>query len=337
MAEDDRSSGRTTANRNQKKVWCPTIEAYRRQDGSVKIAELCGIFGYSRQAYYKQLHYLEEAAFDEYLIVGLIKKKRAIWKKGSGRNLLKALEKDFSEHKISVGRDKFFDILRRNGLLIRYKKRRVKTTDSYHRYHKYRNIIRGKIPLKANEIWVSDITYIWLSKEDCFCYLFLITDLYSRKIIGYCVHATLEATGALQSLQMALNQTSTQRLQGCIHHSDRGIQYCCDAYVARLHQNGFQISMTEQSDPLENAVAERINKTIKEEFTDEKEISFPTLAAAQKSIKRFIDFYNHQRPHRSIDWLTPAEAYKVEGELKRHWKKYQRKGLSRHTAPELLQ
>ena len=95
--------------------------------------------------------------------------------------------------------------------------------------------------------------------------------------------------------------------------------------------------MTEQSDPLENAVAERINKTIKEEFTDEKQISFLTLAAAQKSIKRFIDFYNHQRPHRSIDWLTPAEAYKVEGELKRHWKKYQRKGLPRHAAPELLQ
>jgi putative transposase len=263
------------------------------------------------------------------LIVGLIKKKRQIWKRGSGRNLLKALEKDFSEHNIRVGRDKFFDILRRNGLLIRCKKRKVKTTDSYHRYHKYPNIIRGKIPVKANEIWVSDITYIWLSQEDCFCYLFLVTDLYSRKIIGYCIHATLEATGALSSFQMALQHTSAERSQGCIHHSDRGIQYCCDAYVHKLGQNGFQISMTEHSDPLENAVAERVNKTIKEEFTDEKEISFATLAKAKKSIAQFIDFYNYQRPHRSIDWLTPADAYNTEGELKRHWKMYkkQKKGL----------
>ena len=270
------------------------------------------------------MHYCEEKAFDEYLIVGLIKKKRETWKKGSGRNLLKALKRDFSEHNIRIGRDKFFDILRRNGLLMRCKKRKVKTTDSYHRYHKYPNIIKGKLPLKANEIWVSDITYIWLSEPDCFCYLFLITDLYSRKIIGYCVHATLEATGALNSLQMALRHTSAQRESGCIHHSDRGIQYCCDAYVQKLQQNCFQISMTEQSDPLENAVAERINKTIKEEFTDEKEISFPTLAKAKESIARFIDFYNHQRPHRSIDWLTPAEAYYTEGELKRHWKVYKK-------------
>ena len=270
------------------------------------------------------MHCCEEKAFDEYLIVGLIKNKRETWKKGSGRNLLKALKQDFSEHNISIGRDKFFDILRRNGLLKRCKKRKAKTTDSYHRYHKYPNIMRGKIPLKANEIWVSDITYIWLSEQDCFCYLFLITDLYSRKIIGYCVQATLEATGALKSLQMALRHTSAQRASGCIHHSDRGIQYCCDAYIQKLQQNCFQISMTEQSDPLENAVAERINKTIKEEFTDEKEISFPTLAKAKESIARFIDFYNHQRPHRSIDWLTPAEAYFTEGELKRHWKVYKK-------------
>jgi putative transposase len=153
----------------------------------------------------------------------------------------------------------------------------------------------------------------------------MITDLYSRKIIGYCVNATLEATGALSSLQTALRQTAMQRQQGCIHHSDRGIQYCCDAYVYKLQRNDFQISMTEQSDPLENAVAERINKTIKEEFTDQKEISFPTLAVAKKSLKQFIDFYNHQRPHRSIDWLTPAKAYNTEGELKRHWKIYKSK------------
>ena len=284
--------------------------------------EQCKVFGYSKQAYYQQLHYREAVSFEEYLIVGLIEHKRQIWKRGSGRNLWKSLQAAFTEHKISIGRDKFFDLLRRNGLLIHYKKRRIKTTDSYHRYHKYPNLVKGLQPLKANEIWVVDITYIWLSEADCFCYLFLITDMYSRKIIGYCVQGSLQATGAVKSLQMALQNTKPAEVKGCIHHSDRGIQYCCDTYTALLINNGFTISMTEQSDPLENAIAERINKTIKEEFTDQKEISFITITAAKKSIKQFIDFYNNQRPHRSIDWLTPSQAYLREGVLKRHWKMY---------------
>ena len=284
--------------------------------------EQCKVFGYSKQAYYQQLHYREAVSFEEYLIVGLIEHKRQIWKRGSRRNLWKSLQAAFTEHKISIGRDKFFDLLRRNGLLIHYKKRRIKTTDSYHRYHKYPNLVKGLQPLKANEIWVVDITYIWLSEADCFCYLFLITDMYSRKIIGYCVHGSLQATGAVKSLQMALQNTKPAEVKGCIHHSDRGIQYCCDTYTALLINNGFTISMTEQSDPLENAIAERINKTIKEEFTDQKEISFITITAAKKSIKQFIDFYNNQRPHRSIDWLTPSQAYLREGVLKRHWKMY---------------
>lgn len=271
------------------------------------------------------MHYQQQASFEEYLIVGLIEQKRQIWKRGSGRNLWKSLQAEFAEHRISIGRDKFFDLLRRNGLLIHYKKRRVKTTDSYHRYHKYPNLVKGLKPLKANEIWVADITYLWLSEADCFCYLFLVTDMYSRKIMGYCVHATLQAAGAVKCLQMALQNTKTGEVKECIHHSDRGIQYCCDTYTGLLGKNGFTISMTEQSDPLENAIAERVNKTIKEEFTDQKEISFTTITAAKKSIKQFIDFYNHQRPHRSIDWLTPSAAYQREGELKRHWKMYMKK------------
>jgi transposase InsO family protein len=149
--------------------------------------------------------------------------------------------------------------------------------------------------------------------------------MYSRKIIGYCVRATLQAEGAIKSLQMALQSTETSVITGCIHHSDRGIQYCCDAYTAMLHKNNIAISMTEQSDPLENAIAERINKTIKEEFTDEKELSFTSITTAKTSIKKFIEFYNSQRPHRSIDWLTPDQAYQRTGELKRHWKMYVKK------------
>lgn len=283
------------------------------------------MFGYSKQAYYKQLHNYEQALFEEQLIVGLIVDKRKIWKRGSGRNLLKSLQEDFSNHRISIGRDKFFDLLRRNGLLVRCKKRKAITTNSYHRYHKYPNLVRDVNPVKANQVWVSDITYVWLTGSESFCYLFLVTDMYSRKVLGYKVCHTLKAQGAVDSLQMALDNTKEGAEQGCIHHSDRGIQYCCDAYARLLQHNGMGISMTEQGDPLENAIAERLNKTLKEEFTNQNELSFTTLAMAKKGIATFIDFYNNKRPHRSIDWLTPDEAYKREGELKRHWKMYIRK------------
>lgn len=278
--------------------------------------------GYSKQAYYKQLQHQEQEALDEYLIVGLIKQKRKIWKRGSGRNLLKSLEKDFEFHRIKIGRDKFFDLLRRNELLKKLRRRKVTTTDSYHRYHKYPNLIKDKVPLKANQIWVSDITYLWLKDEAGFCYLFLITDLYSRKIIGYCVSETLQAKSAIVSLNMAMKGIELKELENCIHHSDRGIQYCCDRYTAALKEKKLLISMTENSDPLENAVAERINKTIKEEFTDEKELCFKDFNEAKKEIKKFIDFYNTKRPHRSVNWLTPGQAHLLQGELKRQWKSY---------------
>jgi transposase InsO family protein len=285
---------------------------------------LCAWLGYSKQAYYKSLQYGDRQAMDEQLIVGLVLDKRRIWKRGSGRNLWKSLEADFTRHHLKIGRDKFFDLLRRQGLLKPHRKRKITTTDSYHRYHKYPNLIKDKMPLKANEIWVSDITYIYLSQSDVFCYLFLITDLYSRKIVGYSVCPTLEAKAGLES---------------CIHHSDRGVQYCCDAYTQLLKGNDIAISMTENGDPLENAVAERINKTIKEEFTDEKEISFKNLQEAKTSLGKFIDFYNNERRHRSIDWLTPNLAHQRQGELKRHWKIYYKKEegeLRRHEATELL-
>ncbi len=136
---------------------------------------------------------------------------------------------------------------------------------------------------------------------------------------------TLQATGAVASLSMAMKGVEPGQLENCIHHSDRGIQYCCDQYIAALLEKKLLISMTENSDPLENAVAERINKTIKEEFTDEKELSFKDFGEARKEIKKFIDFYNTQRPHRSINWLTPGAAYLLEGELKRQWKNYNRR------------
>ena len=286
---------------------------------------MCAILGYSKQGYYKQLKAIEDDAFDEYLIVGLIKDVRKIWVRGSGRGLLKALEVSFDEHKIKMGRDRFYELLRRHNLFFNSSKRRAYTTNSYHRFYKYPNIVKELKTVKPNQLWVSDITYIWLDKEKCFCYLFLITDVYSRKIIGYSIMPTLKAIGALKSLSMAIKVSKVNAGSECIHHSDRGVQYCCDAYVKELNQQKIKISMTENGDPRENAIAERVNRTIKEEFTSQKEISFPAIKIAQKELARFIDFYNTKRPHRSIGNLTPEAATKREGELKRMWKTYYKK------------
>lgn len=287
---------------------------------------MCNLLGYSKQAYYKRLNYVSKHAYDDYLIVELVKKKRETWKKGSGRNLLKSLESDFLKHNIKIGRDKFFKILADNNLQIKRKSKRAITTMSYHHFHKYPNLIKGICFLtKRHQVLVSDITYIWLTREERFCYLFLITDLYSRKIIGYCVSDSLSRVGALKSLKMALTGFTSKEMKTCTHHSDRGVQYCCHEYTNLLKRNGLSISMTENSDPRENSVAERINKTIKEEFTLEKTQTFANLKTAKMQMKKIISFYNEDRPHSSVERMTPSEAHKSQGKLKRLWKSYYKK------------
>lgn len=283
---------------------------------------MCAVFGRSKQAYYKLLHQNADTAVKEDVIVGLIKNKREIWKRGSGRNLHQCLQKEFRAHDIKIGRDKFFDLLRNNHLLIKSKRCRTKTTCSYHHFNKYKNLIATTPPLsKPGKIWVADITYLWLKPQDKFCYLSLITDLYSRKIVGHCVHESLSVKGCLSALQQALRNRRGEKAS-LIHHSDRGVQYCCHAYVQLLKKNKVKISMTETGDPLENAVAERVHKTIKEEFTDDRQINFCNIEQAKTEIRKFIDFYNEKRPHRSLEWLTPNEAEQRTGILKRTWKTY---------------
>lgn len=261
---------------------------------------------------------------EQEVILGLVKQKREIWKRGSGRNLHKSLEGDFQKHAIKIGRDKFFDVLRENKLLIKPKRFRAKTTCSYHHFNRYDYLIKDLIPLKSNEIWVSDITYLWLKEKNKFCYLSLITDMYSRKIVGYQVHQDLSVNGCVEALKMALKQR-VDKQQSLIHHSDRGVQYCSHSYVKLLQKNGIEISMTQTGDPLENAIAERINKTIKEEFTTDRQMSFKSIDQAKNEIKKYVKFYNEQRPHRSVNWLTPLEAHLQTGKLKRQWKTYYRK------------
>lgn len=286
---------------------------------------MCAVFGVSKQAYYAQLKTNSKECLQEKIVVDLVLKERTIWKKGSGRNLLKCLEKEFEKHQFSIGRDKFFTILRNNGLLIKHRNNKARTTQSYHFFNKYDNLVPyNYICTRADEVWVSDITYIWLEKERYFCYLSMITDMYSRKIVGYCVHENLSVDGCVIALKMALKQR-VNKAQKLIHHSDRGVQYCCDAYVKLLQKAGVEISMTQTGDPKENAIAERVNKTIKGEFTTEQQIHFKDVETANKVIKINIDYYNQRRPHRSVEMLTPNVAHKQNGKLKRQWKTYYRK------------
>lgn len=279
------------------------------------------MFGFSKQSYYKSISRAEKAAFDEYLIVEIIRQKRKIWKKGSGRNLLACLQAEFTRHGISIGRDRFFALLRKHGLLVRRKSRYARTTQSYHHYHRYGNLIEDLLPDGPNQVWVSDITFVWCRAEQCFMYLFLITDMYSRKIVGYAVGHTLEARWAVQAMQMAIDQ-STGALNGLIHHSDRGVQYCCGDYINMLSTHHIQPSMTQNGDPLENPIAERVNRTIKEEFMDDYKQGYSSRAQALKEIPGNIEFYNQIRPHSSVNMFTPEKAHSMNGLIPRKWKNY---------------
>jgi transposase InsO family protein len=202
-----------------------------------------------------------------------------------------------------IGRDKFFDLLRKNELLIARKKSYTRTTDSYHRFHKYNNLLYNKDIVRPNQCWVSDITYI--RTLNGFVYLFLITDYYSRKIVGWSLSHSLSIEGGLLALQMAVKQRHNH--SGLIHHSDRGIQYCSGDYVKMLQKNGIQISMTEQNHCYENAKAERVNGILKDEFLLDS--TFNDFSIAQQSVRQAIKTYNEIRPHWSLNLQTPTQVH----------------------------
>ncbi len=215
------------------------------------------------------------------------------------------------------GRDVFIEILRRHNLMVHIKRRkRYRTTDSNHNYRRYPNLIEGVVPNGPNQIWVSDITYI--ETDEGVCYLSLVTDSYSHKIVGWSLGPTLETAYPLEALQMALSDVSPKDLPGLIHHSDRGCQYCSAAYVKELKSRGIRISMTQSGDPLENPVAERANGILKTEWIYKTQIA--TRNACRELLERIINFYNTERPHMSIGMQTPEQAHFQTGEQKRCWK-----------------
>ena len=274
------------------------------------------MLGYSRQAYYQQKKQSEKESLQHDLLINEVLKIRKIQKRLGGRKLFHKLERFIQEHHISIGRDAFFDLLSERKLLVRKRKRRKPiTTFSDHWMRKYPNLIEGFYPTAPNQLWVSDITYIVL--VDGFAYLSLITDAYSRKIVGFYLSMDLSAEGCVKALNMALNNNPV--LGKLIHHSDRGSQYCCSDYVKILNDIYIKISMTQNGDPKENAIAERVNGILKDELLDKVYLDYKQ---AVKGVAVAISTYNHQRPHGSIDYLTPYEAHFRSGELKRRWKNY---------------
>ncbi len=215
------------------------------------------------------------------------------------------------------GRDAFIELLRKNGLMVQIKRRRhYKTTDSNHHYHKYENLIKEIVPSRPNEIWVSDITYV--ETVEAVCYLSLITDAYSHKIVGWALGPTLETIYPLEALRMALSTIDDETAAKLIHHSDRGCQYCSAAYVAELKRRNVAISMTQSGDPLENAIAERANGIIKTEWLYKMKIA--SIEQCKTELERIITFYNTERPHLSIGMKTPEVAHREEGPQKRCWR-----------------
>ena len=258
------------------------------------------------------------------MIISLVKQERKKHKNMGGNKLHGKLNPQMKKMDIKCGRDKFFDILRDENLLVKYRKRFIKTTQSYHRFYKYPNLIENMIIDKSEQVWASDITYIKTKEGNKF--LFLITDVYSKQIMGYELSDNLKTISAIKALRKAVkNRIYPDRK--LIHHSDRGFQYCSPAYIKELERNNIEISMTSKYDPYENAVAERVNGILKTEYDIGE--GFINDKDAKREINNAIWLYNTDRPHLSCNKMVPCEAHKKENyELKKWPAKFSSKDMS---------
>lgn len=271
--------------------------------GIACVSEVCKCFDLKRDAWYKYQKRRKSKDVVVSKVVELVKEERKDQPRVGTRKLYEALKDEFYKSEIKVGRDVLFDILRDHEMLIRRKKSTCRTTDSYHRFHKYKNLVKDMEVTAPNQVWVSDITYI--RTVNGFCYLALITDKYSRKIVGYDISDSLELTGCLRALKLAL-RTARPRT-GLIHHSDRGIQYCSNQYVNELKKRNINISMTEENHCYENAIAERVNGILKDEFYLDQ--CFFGTQHAMHATKNAIDIYNSKRLHLSLGYKTPNMVF----------------------------
>jgi putative transposase len=237
------------------------------------------------------------------MLIELVQQQRAVHKKIGGRKLFHLLDLDRTKLELKVGRDKFFDLLRSKDLLVKHRRKYAVTTDSGHRFGRYDNLVSDWHPGKPNELWVADITY--LRTRSGFVYLSLLTDAYSRKIVGWHLSNSLAIEGALRTLKMAIKQAAVTR--NIIHHSDQGIQYCCKEYVKLLKKKKMKISMAAVGNCYENAMAERVNGILKNEYGLDE--TFKDLKEATEAVKEAIKIYNEMRPHWALQLRLPAEVH----------------------------
>ena len=284
----------------------------------VSLLRFCRLLGVTRQALYQHEWNREEVNIEAELIVQQVNNIRKRHPIIGTRKLYLMLQPFLAEHHIKMGRDKLFDVMATYKLLIRRRKRRISTTQSYHRFHKYPNLVREFKVTGITQLWVSDITYFKVMGKHV--YLSFITDAYSHKIIGFQVAQTLETIHSLKALQMAISGIGDSEKRKIIHHSDRGIQYCSEGYVKLLQDNNILISMTENGDPLENPIAERANGIIKDEYlchyTDK------TITEIQERLTQAVALYNNERPHMSCNMLTPEKVHRNDLKVKKVWKSY---------------
>ena len=260
---------------------------------------------------------------EDHIVLQLVSSKRKDHPRMGVRKIYFMIKEDMDRLNIKMGRDALFDLLASEHMLVQRRKRKHITTNSNHWYRKYPNLIKGITLDGPNQIWVSDITYIRTKQE--FLYLFLISDAYSKKILGYRLANNLDSVHAVNSLQDAI-KNNCQSISGLIHHSDRGIQYCSKEYTDLLNKHSVSISMTENGDPLENSIAERINGILKDEYLNDATNKQSDLDI--KQLKNIIEKYNKLRPHLSCDMLTPEKAHECTGSLRRKWKNYYRKKVN---------
>ena len=271
------------------------------------VEQICGLFGKTRQSWYERTWRHADQQLQDELVLHWVREIRGTLPRVGCIKLHRMLGNRMEEHGIHLGRDGFFTLLRDHDLLIRVRKKYVHTTDSRHRYKKLPNVLQEITVHQPEQVWVSDITY--LRTVNGFIYLFLVTDAWSRKIMGYHVSQRLKANGCIIALNKAL-QARNYPKRPLMHHSDRGVQYCCDDYVELLQRNKITISMTESGSPYDNAIAERINGILKQEF--DLDITFSSYGHAVGPVMQAIHSYNNIRPHFSCDLKTPAFVHMVQ-------------------------
>jgi transposase InsO family protein len=258
----------------------------------------------SPQNFYKGRRIRQRKKVDEQLVKRMVEAERAIQPRLGGLKLHSMLREELAAENVRLGRDRFFEVLKNQALLLEPLPKAPRTTNSAHSLPVFNNLIKGMEVTGPNEVWVSDITYI-RTRED-FAYLSLITDKHSKKVVGYHLGRTLEAEDSLKALKMALD--SLPEGARPIHHSDRGCQYCCHEYVRQLKEHGLRVSMTEENHCAENAMAERMNGILKQEYFLNYE--FRTVAQAQRAVDEAVHLYNTRRPHRSLNLRTPEHVHR---------------------------